>query len=310
MRTPGISIERMSAFFCVEVDKNMTKEYNIFIDKRGIFMKYKLLLVGTNKMIINEFFQQLEGKFELQTSSLRYADLLSHIKYFHPEAMVLCMNMEGQEQIDTIVSLKEEFQRNNISLVVIAGREAGGDFQKRSGGMVDLSIKTPLAIQLIGDKIKDFLDEGNWELQTADIEPEAFVVQQPQPFAQAKSLQTQQKHILIVDDDPMMLKLIKELLKDEYKVATAISGIVALNFLESRGTDLVLLDYEMPGENGLQVLEKIRKNPKTAQLPVVFLSGVSDHERIRKLVGFKPQGYLLKPVEKADLMKIIKENMG
>ena len=98
--------------FCEEVDKNMTKEYNIFIDKRGIFMKYKLLLVGTNKIIINEFFQQLEGKFELQTSSLRYADLLSHIKYFNPEALVLCMSMEGQEQIDTLVSLKEELQRH------------------------------------------------------------------------------------------------------------------------------------------------------------------------------------------------------
>lgn len=82
-----------------------------------------------------------------------------------------------------------------------------------------------------------------------------------------------------MDDDSGVLKLLKGYLAERYDVATAISGKIALKFLETKRTDMVLLDYEMPNENGAEVLAKIRENANTANLPVVFLTGVTEKRK-------------------------------
>ena len=115
------------------------------------------------------------------------------------------------------------------------------------------------------------------------------------------------RHILVIDDDPLMLRVIKEELKSEYNVATAINGKIGLNFLQKKKTDLVLLDYEMPEEDGPAVLEKIRANPATKNLPVVFLTGIKDKEKIKKVLSMKPQGYLLKPINHDMLVQTISQ---
>ena len=131
-----------------------------------------------------------------------------------------------------------------------------------------------------------------------------------QKVAEAGETSPAKKHILVVDDDPMMLKLIKEQLKDNYTVATAINGAIALKFLENKKTDMIILDYEMPGESGADVLKKIRDNEVTSNLPVVFLTGITDREKIKKVIGLKPQGYLIKPIEREQLLQIISNTIG
>lgn len=118
------------------------------------------------------------------------------------------------------------------------------------------------------------------------------------------------KHILVVDDNPLMLKVIKEHLHDEYDVATAISGKIALRFLENRDVDLILLDYEMPEQDGTVVLEKIRKMERAKNTPVIFLTGISDRKKIQKVLVLKPQGYLLKPIDREKLLIEIKKYLG
>ena len=83
------------------------------------------------------------------------------------------------------------------------------------------------------------------------------------------------KHVLVVDDNSMMLKLIKEYLHETYDVATAVSGKIAMKFLERRMTNLILLDYEMPGENGPAVLEQLRANEATKDIPVFTIIGAT-----------------------------------
>lgn len=118
------------------------------------------------------------------------------------------------------------------------------------------------------------------------------------------------KHVLVVDDNPMMLKLIKEHLHEKYDVATAVSGKVALKFLERRSTDLILLDYLMPEESGTVVLEKLRAKESTKNIPVVFLTGVTESKKIKEALVLKPQGYLLKPVDRDKLLEEIAKHIG
>ena len=115
----------------------------------------------------------------------------------------------------------------------------------------------------------------------------------------------ERKHVLIIDDDPVMLKLVNGQLREHYDVATAISGSLALKFLEKKHTDLILLDYEMPGDNGPTVLKKLRNNPETKDIPVVFLTAMTERSKIEDVLALKPQGYLLKPIDREKLYQVI-----
>ncbi len=121
---------------------------------------------------------------------------------------------------------------------------------------------------------------------------------------------TRRKHVLIVDDDAMMLKLMKEYLHEKYDVATALNGKIALKFLERKQTDLILLDYEMPGENGPAVLEQLRASVDTRDIPVIFLTGVTEGKKIQEALALKPQSYLLKPIQRGKLMEAIGKVIG
>ena len=136
-----------------------------------------------------------------------------------------------------------------------------------------------------------------------------MVAPQQMTVEEALAAIPQKKHILVLDDDPVMLELIRSQLEDDYEVATAINGALALRFLAHKTTDLVLLDYEMPGNDGAMVLENIRGDEFSKNIPVVFLTGVTDAARIRKALALKPDGYLLKPIDKATLVATLREKL-
>ena len=70
-----------------------------------------------------------------------------------------------------------------------------------------------------------------------------------------------ENHILIIDDDLMLLKTAEEILSDQYNVSVAKSGIQALNLLNKNIIpDLILLDIDMPQMDGYETLEEIKKN--------------------------------------------------
>ena len=76
-------------------------------------------------------------------------------------------------------------------------------------------------------------------------------------------------------------------------------------FFETKTVDIILLDYEMPGENGPQVFQRLKKMPNAANIPVVFLTGVSDRKKIQEVLSLKPQGYVLKPINMDKLFETI-----
>jgi CheY-like chemotaxis protein len=115
-----------------------------------------------------------------------------------------------------------------------------------------------------------------------------------------------QKRILVVDDDQNMLQLLYSFLRDSYRVTLVSSGREALESLKKQKPDLVLLDYLMPEMTGKDTLEEIRKNAGLRDLPVFFLTGVSDGNRISECLKLDPSGYILKPIGKFSLLARIR----
>jgi two-component system response regulator AtoC len=111
--------------------------------------------------------------------------------------------------------------------------------------------------------------------------------------------------ILLVDDEPGMLRYIKTLLEvDDYKVQTASTGEEAVDRVQKgMRPDLVLLDLLMPGIDGLQTLEQLRKLQPA--LKVVMLSCVSDTRKVVQAIRLGAHDYLTKPFQKAELDAVI-----
>ncbi len=108
--------------------------------------------------------------------------------------------------------------------------------------------------------------------------------------------------ILIVDDDATYLGVIRDWLRDYYKVSMANSGLQALKWLGSNKADLILLDYEMPVTSGPQVLEMLRSEYETASIPVFFLTGKGDRQSVMQVMSLKPENYLLKTITRDQLL--------
>ena len=115
------------------------------------------------------------------------------------------------------------------------------------------------------------------------------------------------KKVIVIDDDPLVLKTIREYLADDYEVAVARSGSIAYRYLEEHHVDLILIDFEMPGEKGDSVLTNIRKLPYATNAAAIFLTGAVDKNTVMDILRTKPQGYLVKPVSKEKLLEKIHE---
>lgn len=119
-----------------------------------------------------------------------------------------------------------------------------------------------------------------------------------------------EKHILVVDDDPVQLRLIKGYLQDEYKVTLIHSGKMAIEYLIDNHPDLILLDYVMPLYNGPTVYKIIRSKEKSQDIPIFFLTGATDKEIVLECLSYNPAGYIVKPVTKRGLLNKIDDFFG
>ena len=114
-----------------------------------------------------------------------------------------------------------------------------------------------------------------------------------------------QRTLLLVDDDAVMIRTLREGLSTSYKVLPANSGANALKILARAKPDLILLDYEMPEMNGPQVLEALRANAETSGIPVMFLTAKNDAESIGKIEALKTQGHMMKTLPLREIKAII-----
>lgn len=118
----------------------------------------------------------------------------------------------------------------------------------------------------------------------------------------------QKKRILIIDDNPTMLRTMKNLLSSKYRVYMANSGMNGITFLAKNQVDLILLDYEMPVLSGAKVLEMLRSEAATATIPVMMLTAKDDKESVMSVLALKPEKYLLKTQPPEELIRNIDEH--
>ena len=123
-------------------------------------------------------------------------------------------------------------------------------------------------------------------------------------------MDVQKFKILIVDDNPKNLQVLGNLLeKNQYNVEYALSGKEALEWVKSEQFDLILLDIMMPGMDGYEVCETIRKDDQYKDIPIIFLTAKTDKESIVKGFELNAQDYVSKPFDTAELLARINTHL-
>jgi CheY-like chemotaxis protein len=108
--------------------------------------------------------------------------------------------------------------------------------------------------------------------------------------------EVEQQRLLIVDDNAMNRDMLARRLEREgYHITTAAGGLQALKLLERETFDLVLLDILMPDMDGYEVLEKLKSNDITRDLPVIMLTAVNEVESVKHCIDLGAEDYLIKP---------------
>lgn len=268
-------------------------------------MKYKVLLVSKNASLFGDFFAQDDFHFTFYSCTLSKRDIIAHIEGLELDAIIYFMKNDTEQNIDIFTDLRSKLLNHQIAFSVVGDLDDCFNATQKLNNMLDLSLTRPISYESIKQELSTLIDRKRILKEATHEEPDEYV-EDLDSLLSSDGYSPNKKHILVVDDDARMLKLVKTYLNGNYDVATALNGKVALKFLETKKTDLILLDYEMPIESGAQVLAKLRANPKTKDLPVIFLTGVSDKEKIREVLSYNPQGYLLKPISRIKLFSAIK----
>lgn len=125
--------------------------------------------------------------------------------------------------------------------------------------------------------------------------------EQPGPRRKIRVLETtadpkRVKTLLIVDDEPSSLAVLAQILQPHYRVRAARGGNAALAALRAETPDLVLLDVMMPDLDGFAVLKRMRDDPHTAEIPVVFVTALGADEEEERGLRLGAVDFLTKPV--------------
>lgn len=160
-------------------------------------------------------------------------------------------------------------------------------------------IQRPVQMKTIIGRIKLCLGTETEDVEKTEKETEG-----------AEKIEKVRGKLLLVDDSKIQLRMLKSMLQKQYDVEVAESGEDAIRMLQKNIPDAIFLDYDMPGVDGRETLQRIRAEEELANIPVVFLTGVTEKKKIQEVLGLNPTAYLLKPVEQDRLKAVLKEIFG
>ncbi len=121
---------------------------------------------------------------------------------------------------------------------------------------------------------------------------------------------SRQETVLVVDDSPENISLMSALLKNLYRTKVATNGEKALQIAASDGPpDLILLDIMMPGIDGYEVCQRLKADPNTSDIPIIFLTAKSDVQDEQMGLELGAVDYITKPISPPIVMARVKNHL-
>lgn len=254
----------------------------------------KMLLIGELNETLRSLAECFADGFSVQLCSDNAANVKDMIRLLRPSIVVINV-MEIKPEIAEIFTTMSD-KLIAMPMVIIGTAQLQNELEDLSKVFKNkIILSRPLGATEVLEACYGLV---NKEIST------------DKPKEMAKPSEKKDKKILVVDDNALVLRNIKALLEKKYQVALANTGEKALDIIQNDKIDLVLLDYAMPGMDGREVFEHILSDEEKKNIPVVFLTSVSEKSQIYEVLKNKPYGYILKPPSNEKIMSVIEEALG
>lgn len=109
--------------------------------------------------------------------------------------------------------------------------------------------------------------------------------------------------VAVIDDDEYTIQLLNIMLNDEYNVLSSETASSGLNLVQEHDIDLILLDWMMPRIDGLSLLNTLKQNETTRDIPVIFISGVAERDSFERAMSYGAADYIRKPFRKEEILR-------
>lgn len=269
-------------------------------------MELKIYVSGRNRRIAADVCEHIEKDkhIAVKKCAATKSALFDVAVNDTPHVVVVCMGEESNEEIKVYDTLKDVVRIGYTTLIVIANEEQRKQFIANTSVGRIFFLSRPVSLFALYHKLDEVKEKiENIEIDMSSLSYEYINHENEQSFTR--------KHILVIDDEPEQLSQIKGHLSEFYDVTAVTSGENALRYLEKFSVDMIFLDFMMPEMDGIETYTQIRNIPKYVDVPIVFLTGVSDKATVLKIIlDIKPQGYIVKPTTKIELVTKVIELLG
>lgn len=254
----------------------------------------KILLIGDLNNAIENLNECLMEEFQVQVSSTNTETVTQMLKIVKPDLVVV--SLIGSYELDASIFNLLRDTRIKKPVLTISTKEEYENYTEYYEGEQFEAMFRPIIKKALLEKCREKLHikaSENTGLTDA------------YKWENIMTERGSKKHILVIDDSSVMLRSIKAILGEKYRISLATSGKQGLKFITQEKPDLILLDYEMPDWDGKKTFEMLKEDEIGRDIPVIFLTGVSDKEHIYAVLQLKPAGYILKPLERKNLLDTI-----
>ena len=258
----------------------------------GILFMRVLYISRLNDLARDMYDYMCEQKIQVQVCDFSNNTIRKIVKFFKPEIIFISN--------DDIVTETFYFQLpsdiDGVPVLILCN-EADTKRLKNAWTEFDLLVR-PVNNETVINKMHEIIEsESMIDLLFASYKQEYGSI-----------LGATQKNIMAIDDNPMVLRSIKTILEEDYNVLIAPNVEVAYKQLEkTRDIDLFILDYEMPEIDGVEAMQLFKNSKQYRDTPIIFLTGVTDKNKIIKAVAQNPAAYLLKPIDADKLKQTVAE---
>jgi diguanylate cyclase (GGDEF)-like protein len=213
--------------------------------------------------------------------------LLERLRADKPALLLLDLMMPGKDGFAVMEEMQESAETAGIPIIIVSGMRLE-NYQERG---VLTGLPEIVAREIPGDLLLKLIEE-----QTSAASP-----------APGEPAKVSRPRVLMADDQTELLLLMKEMVEAAgFEVSTANDGVEALTAVFENNPDIIVLDYNMPRKDGLEVAQDLKNNPIFAHIPIIIVTGAGDKRTKLKGLSMGIDDYLIKPVDTDELIARIR----
>jgi two-component system, cell cycle response regulator len=203
-----------------------------------------------------------------------------------PDLILMDIQLPGMDGLSATRILKADPALRDIPVIALTSHAMAGDDRKAVDAGCDGYLTKPIDTRSFLDTVGQILSQG--ARTSPGPRPEGFLLK---------------SRVLIVDDDPLNVKLLAAKLPEErYETRFAYDGRQALDAAFSDSPDLILLDVMMPGLNGYEVTRMVKQDPRTHDIPIILVTALDGTDEKIKGMEAGADEFLNKPVNTVELL--------